>query len=96
MHDYYEADGRRAGRQAPRRQAWDTTGATRRAWDPYRYYRHGEIGLTTRYIIAPRTDGLLGFLEMGMTVGDVLIAAAVVFLMYHIVWLGWLAFAPIV
>ena len=93
MHEhYYEADGRRAGRQAPRRQAWDTTGATQRAWDPYRYYRHGEIGLTTRYIIAPRTDGLLGVLEMGVTVGDLLIAAAVAGIMWLWIWAAWAAF----
>lgn len=95
--DYIEIDanGRRAAKQAPRRSSWDTQGAPRK-WNPYRYYRHGEVCITCRYIIRPREDGLLGFLEYGLTVGDMLIAAAVVFLMYHIVWLGWLAFAPLV
>ena len=95
--DYIEVDanGRRAAKQAPRRSSWDTQGVPRRKWDPYRYYRHGEVGLSTRYIITPKRDGMLGFLEHGMTVGDALIAAAVAFLMYHVVWAAWLAFAPI-
>ena len=92
LMDYIMCERGNRGRGS--RTEWDTR--SRRRWDPYRYYRHGEVGLTTRYIITPKRDGLLGFLEHGMTVGDVLIAAAVAFLMYHLVWLAWLAFAPIV
>lgn len=91
-----DANGRRAAKQAPRRSSWDTQGAPRRKWDPYRYYRHGEVGLSTRYIITPKRDGLLGFLEHGMTVGDLAIAAAVVLFMRAFIWACWAAFAPIV
>ena len=92
--DYIMCERGNRGRGS--RTEWDTSGVSRRKWDPYRYYRHGEVGLTTRYIITPKRDGLLGFLEHGMTVGDVAIAAVVVWFMHKLAWLAWLAFAPIV
>ncbi len=90
--DYIMCERGNRGRGS--RTEWDTR--SRRKWDPYRYYRHGEVCITCRYIIRPREDGLLGFLEYGLTVGDMLIALAVVAFMRLLVCAAWFAFAPIV